>query len=185
MRRLLRTTHGVGYIDEGPHGTRLDGKTNPAYQTWRFFMDRCYGKKNTGVWSVHPQWHSFNIFAEWYFKQRKQPGWGISPNALNQSTREYGPDNSAMLPRVISSQFVPLPKRKTDIATGVERRGSRYVTALHIDGESKHLGSFMDEAEASECYKEWKEAYVRSLVDDHKNYLDEFVINRLKEFKAQ
>ena len=38
-------TYGVGYIGEGEHKTRINGKKTKCYKVWHNMLQRCYNEK--------------------------------------------------------------------------------------------------------------------------------------------
>lgn len=67
---------GVGYLGEGPFKPTVNGETTTEYNRWCGVLERCYStdfqkKHPTYIGcSVHPDWHNFQVFAEW-FSQNK------------------------------------------------------------------------------------------------------------------
>ncbi|MGL4355677.1 MAG: hypothetical protein ACRCTP_17730 [Aeromonas popoffii] len=70
-----RTVAGIGFLGEGPHGTRITDQSgskvqSPAYKLWANMLQRCYvdpanGKRPTYVTcTVHKDWHDFQNFCD-------------------------------------------------------------------------------------------------------------------------
>ena len=72
---MKRTVYGVGYFGKGKYVGSIGGKKTPAYRSWQSMFTRCYCplskvEKRTYVdCEVHPDWHDFQDFAEWYYNQ--------------------------------------------------------------------------------------------------------------------
>lgn len=72
--------YGVGYIGYGNYGSIKDGVPSKAYYCWSAMIERCYCKKflkkscaYIGC-SVCDEWHNFQNFAEWYYKNYPTDG---------------------------------------------------------------------------------------------------------------
>lgn len=80
---------GVGYRGEGPHNSV---ENEEVYKTWASMLWRCYSSKagNNGC-TVHPDWHNFQTFAQWY--AANHPKFGHSGFEIDkQGAKVYGPD---------------------------------------------------------------------------------------------
>lgn len=70
--RMRPAVYGVGFIGDGSHRSRVNGKSSDMYNVWVSMLQRCYSEKcqkinptYVGV-TVCDEWHNFQNFAEWY-----------------------------------------------------------------------------------------------------------------------
>lgn len=62
------TVYGVGYLGEGTHKAKENGKMTKKYDTWTNMLRRCYSGEfpNYKDVTVCDEWHNFQVFSEWY-----------------------------------------------------------------------------------------------------------------------
>lgn len=69
---LAPSVYGVGFIGQGPHRARVEGKRTAAYGCWVNMLGRCYETPRRKVNAAYAgvtvcrEWHNFQRFAEWY-----------------------------------------------------------------------------------------------------------------------
>ncbi len=72
--RLLKSVYGVGFVGHGKYKGARRGVGAKRYKTWTGMLERCYSdklhtKNPTYIGcTVCPEWHNFQVFAEWYDK---------------------------------------------------------------------------------------------------------------------
>lgn len=72
--------YGVGFMGDGIHQSRSNGKVNPAYKSWTHMLERCYSEKLHAAHptylncSVSSEWESFQVYADWYFDNYPKDG---------------------------------------------------------------------------------------------------------------
>ena len=97
LNKLMRSVYGIGYLGDGPHRAL---KTNAAYGAWARMLRRCYDTKflakyptYTGC-TVHPEWHNFQNFANWYYENHPKDGlkYELDKDIKHPGNKEYAPD---------------------------------------------------------------------------------------------
>lgn len=95
--RLKPSILGVGFIGDGKHKSRINGKNSKAYQVWKSMIFRCYCKKAQvkspsyiGC-SVTKEWHNFQVFAKWFYQNHIE-GYQIDKDIKVEGNRVYSPD---------------------------------------------------------------------------------------------
>jgi len=99
-KAMTPSFYGIGYMDIGPHKAYLgDDNYHPAYKTWKAMLNRCYGKNIHKCYddcTVHPIWHSYQNFAEWYDnnypKCARHGTYHLDKDIRIKGNRQYGPD---------------------------------------------------------------------------------------------
>lgn len=70
--RMTPSIYGVGFIGDGKYSTKIKGRENKAYTTWRNMIARCYCSDRQDIQptykgcTVDKEWHNFQVFSEWY-----------------------------------------------------------------------------------------------------------------------
>ena len=185
----LPNMYGVGFIGEGNHKSRVQGKKTLAYNTWKSMIERCYDYKRInfhptydGV-TVCKEWHNFQNFAEWF---TNQPNYGINGFELDKDmikfhNKVYCPEYCSLLPRQINQLCLFKDNSVGGCKQGVHwsKSNNKFVAQISIEGEQEYLGGFLTEDEAYDCYLSSKIAYVRKKAEKYKYYIPEVVYENL------
>ena len=141
--------------------TDSKGKATKAYEKFLGMIDRVYNESSKsyenyggrGV-TVHPSWHNFQNFAEWFYSQ---PGNGIKGFEVDKDivgVMEYSPENCYLVPkeingtirRVVGKKNAHLPrgvsysriKTKPYVSTFKENRNDTLVCFSSIEEARAH-----------------------------------------------
>ena len=180
-----RNIYGVGYIGLGDYRARYEGVKTKKYSVWENLMQRCYSEKfleNNPTYkgcTVHPKWHNFQNFAEWYTSQEFcREGYHLDKDLLVKGNKVYSEDTCCLIPRAINNAIVGMSK-----SGGVRFEGkySKYRAYISCNGLQRHLGYFSTEGEAIGAYRDAKTEYLKSLAEIWKNKIDGKVYNSLLE----
>lgn len=178
-----RNIYGVGYIGSGDFRARNGRVKTKEYSVWENLMQRCYSEKfleNNPAYkgcSVHPKWHNFQNFAEWYTSQEFYgEGYHLDKDLLHRGNKVYSEDTCCLIPRAINNAIVGMFK-----SGGVrfEEEYSKYRSYISCNGLQKHLGYFSTESDAIGAYRDAKTKYLKSLAETWKNKIDDRVYNSL------
>lgn len=96
--------YGVGYIGVGQYSATAGGKMTEAYSRWKAMLERCYCHKQQARnpcyigCTVHPSWHNFQVFAEWFYVNHK-PCHQLDKDKLHPGNKVYGPDYCCFIPQ--------------------------------------------------------------------------------------
>ncbi len=91
---------GVGFLGGGEHKVSINGKKTKAYICWKSMLERCYSAKRhkenptyIGC-TVHPDWHNFQTFAAWYYKNHPDDGkkYDLDKDIIVKGNRVYSPE---------------------------------------------------------------------------------------------
>lgn len=97
--KLSPRTHGVGFLGNGEHLSRVLGENTKGYATWLNMMARAYSEsyhlkghtyKNC---TVTKEWHNYQNFAPW-FKENYREGLVLDKDALQKGVahKVYSPE---------------------------------------------------------------------------------------------
>lgn len=119
-----KSVQGVGYIGVGPHEIHKGSASHKAYKVWMGMMSRAAGEarlanpKLKSYWdvTVHEEWHNFQNFADWYYKQigSDLEGWELDKDLFSRDreSKIYSAFTCALLPREINNG---LPKKRSQV----------------------------------------------------------------------
>lgn len=110
IRNRSITDHTLPHIlGIGMPGMANAGKKHPkVYGMWRrmiqstYYLDEDHVVRETGTHKLHPNWHSFLTFLEWYEDNKLSPEYVFYKDLINKDTI-IGPYTSAMVPPDIKS----------------------------------------------------------------------------------
>lgn len=185
--------YGVGFIGVGPHSVRENGRKSPAYTQWSGIIQRGHSgifKKENPSYddvSVSPEWHNFQEFSDWFYKQAHSmsPGFQIDKDLMIIGNREYSPKACSFVPSQINSLLNDCAGRRGLLKQGVtfEKRRNSYVARISIKGRPMKIGRFPSENLAYSAYIEAKIRYVREMAEEYKLVLHPTVYDNLKNWK--
>ena len=185
-----RSVFGVGFIGVGEYPVSLNGKVTPAYATWNGMLRRCYcpkyhAKKPTYIGcSVHPNWHNYQNFAEWFEQQYFATCWQLDKDLLIEGNKVYSDTTCVFVPHQINSLLVDCGGTRGDLPQGVSRHRKGYRALLSIDGNRHQLGTHATTEEAFEVYKLAKEANVKRMAEQYKCLIDPRVYDSLMRYEV-
>ena len=180
-----RDVFGVGYLGVGDFKSVFKGGQSLEYRAWNNMLQRCYDKnysrKNLPSYlncTVHPDWHNFQNFAEWYTNQENYGrGYHLDKDILKTGNTEYSSKNCCIVPNEINCLYKVM---KDSTSVGVRgTKDGKYRVYLSTNGGSKYLGTFNSIDEAEECYVKNKRFYVREVVERNRHKISEKVYLRL------
>lgn len=184
-----RSARGVGYLGVGRHPATKGRDLTPAYQSWNGMIGRCYDERfilrhpTYADCTVHPDWHNFQVFAEWFYSQphSETAGFEIDKDLLVLGNKIYSAETCSFVPGVINRLLVDCGASRGEWPQGVSlnKRVGRFVAELRIEGKSKQLGYYQCAAEAHKAYLNAKKAHVQAVAERFKSVLHRKVYDNL------
>lgn len=184
------TVRGVGYLGVGEHEATVKGKRTPAYIVWEAMLLRCYSPKYQAKHptyvgcTVHPDWHNFQVFAEWYSKQHRLKGWHLDKDLRAPNSHIYSEETCTFIPHELNTVLGACDSRRGELPQGVYQSGKKYVAQLSTGGKHHYLGTHNSAEVASELYRLAKEEYVRSLADQYRHQIHPQVYATLSRYEV-
>ena len=175
---------GVGYNGDGEYKAFIGGNGVPHYEVWKGMLRRCYSdrfkekNKSYESCSVHPDWHNFQNFADWYLSHEFYGlGYELDKDILVQGNREYSSTTCCLVPRQLNLLIQKPQKKSSKLPVGVTKaaRGGKYMARIRMYGQYKSLGNFETPELAGKKYKEKKESYVKEVVRSWEGLISEDV----------
>lgn len=181
---------GVGYLGSGKYTTKRNGVHDESYLTWKEMLRRCYDEKfhikrrTYADCSVCKEWYNYQIFAEWFYKQKRQSGWQLDKDILTNGNREYSPKACRFVPAAINSLFSRVPDEIKNDYTGVRRVRSSYIAELTVGPKKISLGAYKSAEEASAVYVKAKNERVKSVANHYREFICNDIYEALINFSA-
>lgn len=120
---------GIGFIGDGIHKSRVNGKETEKYRHWHGMMTRCYSKGAKGVsptylgCTVCDEWHDFQAFSDW-FDVNYIDGYHLDKDIISHGNKVYSPDKCMFVHRHTNSIFNK-PKKESDLPLGISRTSGK------------------------------------------------------------
>ena len=202
------SVHGVGYVGIGPHRCTIAESSrinSPAYEIWSGMIKRCYSE-NTKVRSktksyrgvtVCKEWHNFQNFAEWCYKQEgfsskdeKGKSYHIDKDILVRGNKIYSPETCCFVPRAINNLLILKSRYRGELPIGVSKcfskraKSFKYIGLVNINGVQKNVGRYDTPEDAFKAYKEAKESYVKEVAERYKSSISIRAYNELLKYEV-
>lgn len=175
---------GVGYIGEG----KYDSTTKEVYRGWKGILQRCYDEKSRHIYksysgvTVCEEWKCLQDFGKWYeenYDHKNMEGWALDKDLIDETSREYSPSNCSFVPPTINNIFVKIEGKDNGQPTGVRKERNKYFVYFYKGGDIFHSKGYDTSEEAYKIYITEKRKYAKELAEEHKNFLDIRVYNKL------
>lgn len=185
--------NGIGYVGVGKYFTNQNRKATKAYDAWSGAMERCYGKnrsyKNKAYigCTIHPDWHNFQVFADWYYKQNGcDKGYHLDKDLLISGSNIYSADTCCLLPKELNAAISLKPNKNSSLPLAVQELKGKYRSKIGSGnaGKTIHLGTFKTPEEASAAYVQAKERYIKNLALEWANRIEWKAFKALMDWKV-
>lgn len=185
---------GVGFNSGGRHKAGVNSKHTTAYNAWRSMLRRCYSaayqlKQPTYIGcSVHPDWHDFQNFADWFYTQKNcNDKYQLDKDLLKPNNKVYSPDDCCLLPQEINKLIVFRKINKGTYPYGVcfEKESGKYKAQVDVNGKRLNLGRFDCPNKAYYAYKIAKERHVKNKALEWSNRIDSNVFVALMNWTLE
>lgn len=188
-----KSVKGVGYLGVGKYRCSIKGVLTREYVAWSSAMSRSYSlatkSRNTNYkdCTVHPDWHNFQNFAEWYVKQKGYGlGYELDKDLLEEGNKEYSAVTCCLVPKEINNFLVLRKNDRGEHPLGVRynKNTKSFLSRIQVGGKRVELGNFSDSDEAFKVYKKNKEFLASLLAYKYESTIDERVFKYLLKFKV-
>lgn len=192
-----RTMFGIGYIGVGKYNTKENGCNTKAYNCWANMFIRCYDNENrkkchiryVGC-SVCEEWHNFQIFADWYYKNYFDSiteKTNIDKDILIKGNKIYSPETCCFVPESINVFFTKsnLSRGKYPIGVSEDKNRNCFVAACtnkYADIKKSIYKRFNTYEEAFICYKQFKENCCKEMAEYYKSLISQSVYEALMSY---
>ena len=195
----------VGYIGEGKYKDlcrKINGKHTKCYSTWHDVLRRCYDKKYQDKkptyigCTVCEEWHNFQNFAQWYeenYYEVNEEEMHLDKDILVKGNKFYSPSTCIFVPKQINTLFVNCTRKRGDYPIGVSwiKRDKEFRVYCSIydvisnKSNNIYLGHYQDVNEAFQCYKQFKEKYIKKIADEYKDIIPIKLYEAMYKYKIE
>lgn len=185
------SVYGIGFMGAGEYVSKVDGKHTPAYKTWHGMLRRCYCPKSLARYptyigcTVHPDWHNFQVFAEWFERQYWAECWHLDKDLISDGNKVYSEETCVFLPQQLNTLLTDSGASRGDLPQGVSRHGRGYQAQLNVDGKLHYLGTYQTPEEAFQAYKFAKESNVKRMAEQYRGLIDPRVYDSLMRYEVK
>lgn len=185
------SVYGVGYIGTGEYKVWVDGKNTIEYATWHSMLERCYCPKYHEKYptyigcSVDERWHNFQVFAKWLNEQRRDDGWQLDKDLVEEGNKIYSPETCRFIPQELNKLLNDQGRSRGELPRGVTKNGDGYETRVNVDGTRLYLGFYPTETQAFAVYKKAKEENVKRMANIFKDEICPLIFEALMIYEVQ
>lgn len=184
---------GVGFFGFGQYKSSEGNIKTESYSAWCRMLERCYSEKfqarkpSYKGCEVHPKWHNFQLFAEWYNGQEFSGlGYHLDKDLLAKGSKVYSEDTCCLIPMELNS-LISIKRRKgiegLPIGVHMDSTGKKYTSSVGTGKERLRLGVFDCKFEAHNKYIEEKLKMVKKKAEIYKSHIDSKVFDALMNFE--
>ena len=174
--------YNKGYIGEGKYTISKNGKYTNAYKTWKNMLERCYDEKFQNKNPAYKNcevcegWHNFQNFAKWYeenYYEINNQKMCLDKDILIKGNKIYSPNTCIFVPSNINNLFVKNNAKRGSLPIGVYyyKRNGKFKAQCSNGNKYINLGTYDTPEEAFQCYKQFKENYIKQVADEYKPYI--------------
>ena len=187
---------GVGFNDV-QFQIAINRKHIWQYQLWKNMLGRCFDAKYK---QRHPtyenvtccdEWLYFANFFEWVNKEvgykGKPVGSALDKDILVKGNKIYSPEACSFVPTAVNLLLNDHGAARGEFPVGVcfvKGRG-KFRACLNCFGRHKHLGYYTTIESASFAYKTAKEAQIKIVATQYKDFLKPAVFESLMSWEIQ
>lgn len=186
---------GVGFVGVGQYKTSEGGKATIEGSVWRDMLRRCYDNdyldRNPSYigCSVHPDWHNFQVFAEWLTNNRHYNlGYQLDKDIINVGNKVYSEKDCRLVPREINTLLTDCRGARGAYPQGVRpcSWGKRYRASIRCGSGKprKQIGVYDTVEEASNAYIDAKKEQIIQRAIKWKDGMDDDVFESLIDIAA-
>ena len=186
--KFSRSVYGVGYIGDGLHKPYHKRKQMISYTTWVSMLRRVYCKKSLARHptyegcSVHPDWHNFQNFAEWFVNHKFYGlGYELDKDLLLEGNKVYSENTCTLIPKEINLLLTDSFSTRGFYPQGVslDKRTGIFYSSVSCFGKARYLGSFRTVEGDSLAYQRAKMEQVKVVAESWRGKIEDEVLEKL------
>lgn len=185
---------GKGFYNDDNNNVKITYL--PSYSTWHRMLMRCYDEK---VHKLQPkykdcivcdEWHNLYEFNKWYLNnhytvpnQRME----LDKDIVHKGNKIYSPENCVFVPQRINGLIVNAKAIRGELPIGVyyDKQKKRYIANMNYEGKNLKIKHCNTPIEAFMWYKWYKEAYIRQVADEYKEFIPVKLYNALYNWSVE
>lgn len=196
VKNLYRkSVYGVGYLGQGNYAAVINKKMTKPYSYWKAMMQRCYCNSITQRTLAYEdiivckEWHNYQNFAKWFeenYYEVETEQMCLDKDIIGKHKHIYSPKTCVFVPKKINGLFIFGKSSYTDLPVGVyyDSTRNRYVAQYGSNKSIKHIGQASTPHEAFLMYKQAKENQIKTIAQEYKNKIPNYIFNALIEYEV-
>lgn len=191
-----RTVCGKGYIGEGKYKVSENGKHTACYSFWKSMIHRCYDEKYYNKHltykncNVNEELLNFQNFGKWFeenYYECDNEKMHLDKDILYKGNKIYSSSTCIFVPQRINELFIKSDKTRGNLPIGVsyDKEQEKYKSYCNINGKQKTLGRYNTPEEAFQCYKHFKEKYIKEVADEYKDKIPNKLYEAMYNYEVE
>lgn len=187
IKDYVPSVRGVGY-----HGSLYTNSNEYSYKRWNAMIQRCYNlplqNSRWNAWkgcSVSKEFLNYSNFKIWWdshFYKVNDERMDIDKDLICAGNKIYDPAMVSVVPKRINSLIIR-PEAKNGLPLGVSFVDGKYTATVTLFGKSKVVGTFDNQDDAHEMYKDYKKKFIQKMATDLRSKIPYTVYERLMNFE--
>lgn len=188
--------HNTGFIGVGKYTTRVNNEKTKAYHSWARIIKRCYQTTckdypiygGAGV-TVDKEWHNFQNFAEWFYKEphSQRDGYKLDKDLMVFGSKIYSEGTCSFVSNRVNCILNLNYNLKNKLPIGVtfDINCRKYRTNSHLENRVVYRGCYDCPDIAFDAYCKYKYEVIKDLAELEYSLgnINENVYNTLINFK--
>lgn len=187
-----KSYYGVGFLGRA-YNKNEKYVDDISFKTWLWILQRCYSKlalerrPTYEPCSVCDEWleyYNFKIWFEQNYYTIENETMEIDKDILFKNNKIYSPETCIFIPHCINSVFCKTDAKRGEYPIGVSyhKRIGKFQSYCTADNRRVYLGYHETPEDAFNCYKIFKEKYIKQIADKYKEYIPEKLYNALYNY---
>ena len=190
-----KSVYGVGFIGDG----KYSNKTHPKiYAEWIDLIRRCFDKDFKNKYTTYKDCIledyllCFQNFAKWYeenYYEVEGEIMALDKDILFKGNKIYSRDTIMFVPQRINTLFVKSNAIRGEYPIGVtySKNEDKLKVSCKVNGKTVGLGTFKPNQveEAFQCYKQFKENYIKQVADEYKPYIPKKLYDAMYRYEVE
>ena len=177
-----KSVKGIGYMGEGIHRAKVNGKATLQNSIWVQMIRRCYTIEDS-QWrdcEICEEWLNYQNFAEWYNANYYDLGDGtrmhLDKDILIKGNRLYSPETCMIVPQRINMIFMTKERGvDADLPNAIYRCVNGYQSSYN----GKSLGVFKTLDEAIAEHDRVKRIHIKEVAEEYYGKIPDKLYNAM------
>lgn len=189
------TIFGIGFLGQGSHKTKIQGKRTRAYEVWIGMFRRCYSKKQQDRQPTYvncevcEEWHNFQNFAKWYeenYYEIEGESLHLDKDWLYKNNRIYSPNTCVLVPHRINELIIKRQNHRGVLPIGViQKPNGLFHAQCNTMNKKEHLGNYNSPLQAFKAYKEFKEQYIKEVAEEYRDKIPKKLYEAMYKWEVE
>ena len=190
-----KSVYGIGFIGDGKYSNKTHAK---IYAEWIDLIRRCFDKDFKNKYTTYKDCIledyllCFQNFAKWYeenYYEVEGEIMALDKDILFKGNKIYSRDTIMFVPQRINTLFVKSNAIRGEYPIGVtySKNEDKLKVSCKVNRKRVGLGTFKPNQveEAFQCYKQFKENYIKQVADEYKPYIPKKLYDAMYRYEVE